>query len=107
MALEPMDVELGAVEIVEEADRATEAAVAVERLRSLEFGEAYYGGADYAADDGLLCAESFAEATGDKSAYGAMGECGGDWPNGIMRSPLGWPIRDGCGMMGACLSIRS
>jgi hypothetical protein len=36
-----MDVELGAVEIVEEADRATEAAVAVERLRSLEFGEAY------------------------------------------------------------------
>jgi hypothetical protein len=41
VALEPMDVELGAVEIVEEADRATEAAVAVERLRSLEFGEAY------------------------------------------------------------------
>jgi hypothetical protein len=40
-ALEPMDVELGAVEIVEDADRATEAAVAVERLRSLEFGEAY------------------------------------------------------------------
>jgi hypothetical protein len=41
VALEPMEVELGAVEIVEEADRATEAAVAVERLRSLEFGEAY------------------------------------------------------------------
>jgi hypothetical protein len=36
-----MDVELEAVEIVEEADKATEAAVAVERLRSLEFGESY------------------------------------------------------------------
>jgi hypothetical protein len=36
VALEPIDVELEAVEIVEEAARATEAAVAVERLRSLE-----------------------------------------------------------------------
>jgi hypothetical protein len=41
VSLEPFEAELGTVEIVEEADRATEAAVAVERLRSLEFGEAY------------------------------------------------------------------
>jgi len=41
VSLEPFEAELETVEIVEEADRATEAAVAVERLRSLEFGEAY------------------------------------------------------------------
>ncbi len=41
VALEPVEVELEAVDIVAEMDRATETAVAVERLRSPEFGEVY------------------------------------------------------------------
>ncbi len=41
VALEPFEVEVEKVEIVEEMSRETEAAVAVERLRSLEFGESY------------------------------------------------------------------
>jgi len=41
VALEPLEVELESVEIVAEMDKATEGAVALERLRSLEFGEVY------------------------------------------------------------------
>ncbi len=41
VGLEPFEVEVGEVQIVGEMDRETEAAVAVERLRSLEFGESY------------------------------------------------------------------
>ncbi len=41
VSLEPFEAELEAVEIVSEVGRETEAAVALERLRSLEIGESY------------------------------------------------------------------
>ena len=41
VGLEPFEVEVEAVEIVSEMNWETEAAVAVERLRSLEFSESY------------------------------------------------------------------